>query len=166
MKLPTIILLLASANALAGEAEICKGNIKVRSFLSEWVEGDRTVSILTTIQGSEASRERGRIAYQADLNSDGNPDYIFESFDSQGAARDRTFGIFVQCKGFLHFVGGDYFAGVKEAGSTSNNYKDVAFLSYRRNESDEIMYVKGQALTRLHVWSFNPSSGRYEGDMD
>ncbi|MEX6500726.1 hypothetical protein [Pseudomonas zhanjiangensis] len=166
MKLSTIILLLISINALAGEPEVCKGNIKARSFLSEWREGDRAVSILTTIQGSEVSRERGRIAYQADLNSDDNPDYIFESFDSQGSAKDRTFGIFVQCKGFLHFVGGDYFAGVEEAGSTSNNYKDVAFLSYQRNDLDEIIYVKGQALTRLHFWSFNPSSGRYEGDMD
>jgi len=101
-----IMLLFASLNAVAGEVEACKGNKDTRSFLSEWWEGDKITNILTTIQGAEATRERGRIAYRADLNGDGNKDYIFEPIDSQGSARDRTFGIYVQCKGFLQFLGG------------------------------------------------------------
>lgn len=167
MKLPIVILILASFNAVAGEAEVCKGNKGARSFLSEWREGGRVSDILTTVQGAEILRERGRIAYQADLNGDGNQDYIFESFDSQGSAIDRTFGIFVQCRGFLQFMGGNYFASVEEIGSKNNGYHDVTFLSYQRDESDEVIYAKkGQALTKSHVWSFNPSSGKYEGGMD
>ncbi|MCQ4264702.1 hypothetical protein CXK91_19125 [Stutzerimonas stutzeri] len=166
MKLSIVILILASFNAAAGEAEVCKGNKGARSFLSEWWEGGRISNILTTIQGAEILRERGRIAYQADLNGDGNQDYIFESFDSQGSAKDRTFGIFIQCRGFLQFLGGDYFAGVEEIGSKNNGYNDVIFLSYQRDKSDEVINAEGQALTRSHVWSFNPGSGKYEGGMD
>lgn len=163
MKLPIVILILASFNAVAGEAEVCKGNKDAISFLSEWREGDRVTNILTTIQGAELLRERGRIAYQADLNGDGNQDYIFESFDSQGSAGDRTFGIFVQCKGFLRFLGGDYFAGVKEGEAINNGYRDIVFLSYRRGESDNIIYAEDQALVTPQTWSFNSSSGMYEG---
>ncbi|WP_324709397.1 hypothetical protein [Pseudomonas citronellolis] len=166
MKLPIIMLLFASFNVVAGEVEVCKGEKNTRNFLSEWREGDRVTNILTTIQDTDISRERGRIAYQADLNGDGNKDYIFESFDSQGSAKDRTFGIFIQCKGFLQFVGGDYFAGVKEIGSINNSYRDVVFLSYQRDKSGEIIYADGQALIRSHVWSFNPGSGKYEGGID
>jgi hypothetical protein len=168
MKLPIAILILASFNfnAVAGEAEACKGNKGIRSFLSEWREGGSVINILTTIQGAEILRERGRIAYQADLNGDGNQDYIFESFDSQGSAGDRTFGIFVQCKGFLQFMGGDYFAGVEGEGAKNNGYNDVVFFSYQRDKSDEVIYAEGKALTRSHAWSFNPSTGRYEGGMD
>ncbi|UYP30624.1 hypothetical protein OEG79_00595 [Pseudomonas sp. Z8(2022)] len=168
MKLLIIILVLASftINAVAGEAEACKGNKGVRSFLSEWHESGSVTNILTTIQGAELLRERGRIAYQADLNGDGNQDYIFESFDSQGSAGDRTFGVFVQCKGFLQFIGGDYFAGVEGGGSKNNGYNDVIFFSYQRDKSGEVIYAEGKALTRSHVWSFNPSTGRYEGGMD
>lgn len=162
MKLLIIMLLFASFNAVAAEAEVCKGNQNTRNFLSEWREGDRITNILTTIQGAEVSRERGRIAYQTDLNSDGNTDYIFESFDSQGSAKDRTFGIFIQCRGFLQFVGGDYFAGMKEGESINNGYRDVIFLSYQRNESNEIIYSEDHVLIRSHIWSFNPSSGKYE----
>ena len=166
MRLLISILIFASFDSLAGEAEACKGNKGVRSFLSEWREGDNVTNILTTIQGAELLRERGRIAYQADLNGDGNQDYIFESFDSQGSAGDRTFGVFVQCKGFLQFMGGDYFAGVEGVGLKNNGYSDVIFSSYQRNKSGEVIYVEGKALTRSHVWSFNPSAGRYEGGAD
>lgn len=166
MKFPIIMLFLASFNAVAGEVEVCKIKKNTQSFLSEWREGDKVTNILTTIQDTETLRERGRIAYQDDLNGDGNMDYIFESFDSQGSAQDKTFGIFVQCRGFLQFVGGDYFADVKEVGEINNGYKNVVFLSYQRDDSDEIIYTEGQALTKSHVWSFNPSSDKYEGGMD
>ncbi|SNS58951.1 hypothetical protein [Pseudomonas segetis] len=166
MKLLIIILLFASFNAAAGEVEICKGNKSTRNFLSEWREGDRATYILTTIHGTETLRESGRIAYQADLNDDGNNDYIFESFDSQGTAKDRTFAILIQCKGFLQFAGGDYFAGVKEGTKIHNGYRDIIFFSYQRDESNKIIYSQGQKLIIPHIWSFNPSSGKYEGDMD
>lgn len=166
MRLLISILFFASFDSLAGETEICMGNKEARSFLSEWREGDSVTNILTTIQGPELLRERGRIAYQADLNGDGNQDYIFESFDSQGSAGDRTFGVFVQCKGFLQFMGGDYFAGVEGVGAKNNGYGDVIFSSYQRDKSDEVIYAEGKALTRPHAWSFNSSTGRYEGGMD
>jgi hypothetical protein len=166
MRLLISILIFASFDSLAGEAEICMENKEAKSFLSEWREGDSVANILTTIRGAELLRERGHIAYQADLNGDGNQDYIFESFDSQGSAGDRTFGIFVQCKGFLQFMGGDYFAGVEGEGAKNNGYNDVVFFSYQRDKSDEVIYAEGKALTRSHVWSFNPSTGRYEGGMD
>lgn len=166
MKLPILILMLASFNSVAGEAEVCKENKGVRSFLSEWRESGSVTDVLTTIQGSEILRERGRVAYQADLNGDGNQDYIFESFDSRGSAKDRTFGIYVQCWGFLQFIGGDYFAGVQEIGSKNNGYNDVIFHSYQRDEWDEVIYAEGQILTRSQVWSFNPGSGKYEGGMN
>lgn len=166
MRLLVSILIFASFNSLAGETEVCKGNKGARSFLSEWREGDSVTNILTTIQGAELLRERGRIAYQVDLNGDGNQDYIFESFDSQGSAGDRTFGVFVQCKGFLQFMGGDYFAGVEGVAPKNNGYSDVIFFSYQRDKSDEVIYAEGKALTRSHVWSFNPSTGRYEGGAD
>jgi hypothetical protein len=166
MKFPIIILFFASLNAVAGEVGVCKVKRNTKSFLSEWREGDKVTNILTTIQDTEVLRERGNIAYQGDLNSDGNLDYIFESYDSQGSAKDKTFGIFVQCRGFLQFVGGDYFAGVKEVGAINSGYRNVVFLSYQRDGSDEIIYAEGQALTKPHVWSFNPNSSKYEGGID
>lgn len=138
----------------------------MRNFLSEWREGNSAVDILTSIYDLEISRERGRIVYQDDFNGDGNVDYIFESLDSEGSAKDRTHGIYIQCKGFLKFVGGDYFAGVSEIKVNSENLKDIVFLSYQRNKSNKIIYKNGEALTKTHVWSFNPNTGRYEGKMD
>lgn len=166
MKMLPLILLLTNFGAFAGEDKICKEDIKTRSFLSEWREGDGAVNILTSIHGLEIYRERGRVAYQDDFNGDGNVDYIFESFDSEGSAKDRTHGIYIQCKGFLKFVGGDYFAGVNGVKASSGNFKDILFLSYQRNESGEVIYANGQALTKLHAWSLNPESGVYEGNMD
>lgn len=133
MKLLVSILIFASFNSLAGEAETCKGNKGAKSFLSEWREGGRVTNILTTIQGS---------------------------------AGDRTFGVFVQCKGFLQFMGGNYFAGMEGVAPKNNGYSDVIFFSYQRDKSDEVIYAEGRALTRSHVWSFNPNTGRYEGGAD
>lgn len=166
MKMLPLILILTSLGTFASEDKVCKENIRTRSFLSEWKEGGGVVSILTSIHGIEIFKERGRIAYQDDFNGDGNVDYIFESFDSEGSAKDRTHGIYIQCKGFLKFVGGDYFAGVNGANVSSGGFKDIVFLSYQRNKSSEVIYVNGQALTKLHVWSLNPKTGRYEGDLD
>lgn len=166
MKILSLIFSFASFGVIAGENAICKGDVTTRSFLSEWREGDTAVSILTNIRGLETFNERGRIAYQGDLNDDGNVDYIFESFDSEGSAKDRTFGIYVQCKGFLKPVGGDYFSGVNDVRAGSEKLKEIVFLSYQRDESNNIIYTHGKALTKPHVWSFNPNTGRYEGDMD
>ena len=166
MRMLPLILLLMNLGAFASEDKICKENIKTRSFLSEWREGDGVVNILTSIHDLEISRERGRIAYQDDLNDDGNADYIFESLDSEGSAKDRIHGIYIQCKGFLKFVGGDYFAGVRGIKVNSENLKDIVFLSYQRNESNKIIDKNGEALTKNHVWSFNSNTGRYEGEMD
>lgn len=166
MKTLSLILLLTSLGAFAGEDKICKDNIKTRNFLSEWREGDTAANILTSIHELEISRERGRISSQDDFNDDGNADYIFESLDSEGSAKDRIHGIYIQCKGFLKFVGGDYFAGVREIKVNSENLKDIVFLSYQRDESNKIIYKNGEALTKNHVWSFNSNTGRYEGEMD
>lgn len=166
MKMLPLIFLLTSFDAFAGGDKICKEHIKTRTFISEWREADGVVNILTNIHGLEISRERGRVAYRDDFNGDSNVDYIFESFDSEGSAKDRTHGIYIQCKGFLKFVGGDYFAEVNGVKASSGNFKDIVFLSYQRNESGEVIYANGQALTKLHAWSFNQKYGRYEGDTD
>lgn len=166
MKMLPLIFLLTSFDALASENRICNEDIKTRNFLSEWREGNGVINILTSIHGLEISRERGRVAYQDDFNGDGNVDYIFESFDSEGSAKDRTHGIYIQCKGFLKFVGGDYFAGVTEIKVSSGNFKDIFFLSYQRDESNNLVYRNGEALTKNHMWSFNPNTGRYEGKID
>jgi hypothetical protein len=166
MKTLPLIFLLTSLGAFAGEGTICKENINSRSFLSEWREGDSAVNILTSIHDLEISKERVRIAYKDDFNGDGNIDYIFESLDSEGSAQDRTHGIYIQCKGFLKFVGGDYFAGVSGIKVNSENLKAIVFLSYQRNKSNKIIYKNGEALTKAHVWAFNPNTGRYEGEVD
>lgn len=166
MRMLPLILLLTSSGAFASQDKICIEDLKTRSLVSEWAEGDSAINILTSVHGLEISRERGRIAYQDDLNGDGDTDYIVESLDSEGSAKDRIHGIYIQCKGFLKYAGGDYFAGVRGIKVNSENLKDIVFLSYQRDESNKIIYKNGEALTKNHVWSFNSNTGRYEGEMD
>ncbi|WP_339523744.1 hypothetical protein [Pseudomonas sp. EA_35y_Pfl2_R111] len=166
MKILPLIFILTSLGAFADEDKFCNEDIKTRSFLSEWREGNTVFNILTSIHDLKIYRERGRIAYQDDFNGDGNIDYIFESFNSEGSAKDRTHSIYIQCKGFLKFVGGDYFAGVSGIKINNEKSKNIVFLSYQRDKSSKIIYNNEEALTKTHVWSFNQNIGRYEEEMD
>lgn len=166
MKRLLILLALISSGVFTGEPEICKPDEMAKKFLSIWKEQGRAIAILSNIRDSQVSVEEGIVAYQGDLNGDGNEDYIFESLSSAGSAGDRTFDILIQCKGYLKFSGGDYFAGVREIRSGNLQYKDIVFDSYRRDKEGKIAFKGKQALTRSHVWRFNPQVGKYEGDMD
>lgn len=159
------VLLLLSANILADEQAICRDDV-AKSFISSWREGSEAHSVLTTILNGDTHIERGLVAYSDDINGDGNPDFIFESLDSQGSSRDRTYGIYIQCRGYLAFVGGDYFAGLGRVEDGQDGFKIIIFLSYVRDLMGEIVYADSQPSTQAHTWIFNSLSGRYEGDAD
>jgi len=121
---------------------------------------------LTIILNGDTHRERGRVAYSCDINGDGNPDFIFESLDSQGSSRDRTYGIYIQCRGYLAFAGGDYFAGLGRVEDGLDGFKAITFLSYIRDLTGEVVYADSPPSTQAHTWVFNSLSGRYEGNAD
>ena len=151
-------------------SEMCDSETDKKYFLSQWSEGrDHPQDILSAIDGERFSLERGKVIYRGDLNGDGEKDFIFNSYDSVGSAKDSAFAFLIQCRGYLKFMGGDYFAGVKvldgvpQGGGT---FKEIEIYSYIRDRRGQIRYKGKEAMTRPHLWHFNPQTQRYEGQSE
>lgn len=114
--------------------------------------------MISRVAGDEFSVEEGKVVYNEDLNGDGIKDYIFLSYSSAGSSGDFTYNFFIQCRGFLRNVGGDYFADVEVLSThpESSLYKDIKIFSYNRDKQDQIMHRDGKPLITPHVWRFNP----------
>lgn len=151
--------------ACAAAVEVCDAN-GPKHFISQWAEDGDPVQVLSRVDGVKFSVQEGRVIYNDDLNGDGMKDFIFSSSGSEGSSKDRVYGFFIQCRGYLKFVGGDYFAGVKVLDVSrdgENKYKDIEVCSYQRDKDGSVVYKGGEALTKSYVWSFNRDSHRYEG---
>lgn len=160
-----LALFLLSPIACAAAVEVCDAN-GPKHFISQWAEDGDPVQVLSRVDGVKFSVQEGRVIYNDDLNGDGMKDFIFSSSGSEGSSKDRIYGFFIQCRGYLKFVGGDYFAGVKVLDVShdgENKYKDIEVYSYQRDKDGSVVYKGGEALTKSYVWSFNRDSQRYEG---
>ncbi|WP_429538803.1 hypothetical protein [Pseudomonas fluorescens] len=169
MKSVIVLLLLFSALASATEPEVCQSRAGPYWFLSEWNDDDDPTTSLTEMNGTELTMEHGAVVYHGDLNGDGKKDFIFTSYSSQGSSRDSTFAVLIQCRGYLKFAGGEYFAKaeVPEGQPTvKGGYKDILFSSYKRDASSNIVYRGEEALVTPHLWRFNPQSQKYEGESE
>ncbi|MDN3235389.1 hypothetical protein [Pseudomonas sp. WAC2] len=130
--------------AYSADQNICKAYTGPKSFISHWVNDDISVDTLITIDSNDLLKEDGKTHEVGDLNGDGNKDYIFESYSSEGSSRDRTYNVLIQCHGFLANAGGDYFFGFKldenEKNLTKGEYKRIVFLAYKRAGDGSIIY--------------------------
>lgn len=153
----------------ASTVDVCDAQGGAKHFISQWSEGGDNVDILSRISGEKFSVQEGKVVYSGDLNGDGVKDFIFSSYDSEGSGKDRTYGFLIQCKGYLKFVGGDYFAGVKveeKSSDSANGFKDIQIYSYKRDGEGNIRYKGKEALTTPHTWSFNLETKKYEGKSE
>ncbi|BAQ80191.1 hypothetical protein [Pseudomonas sp. St29] len=160
-----LALLLLSPITCAATVKFCSAD-GPQYFISQWSEDGDPVQVLSRVDGVKFSVQEGRVIYNDDLNGDGVKDFIFSSSGSEGSSKDRVYGFFIQCRGYLKFVGGDYFAGVKVLDIShegENKYKDIEVYSYQRDKDGGVVYKGGEALTKSYVWSFNRDSQRYEG---
>ncbi|WP_080693501.1 hypothetical protein [Pseudomonas chlororaphis] len=160
--------LLFSPIAQATTVEVCDAN-GPKHFISQWVEDGDPVYTLSRVDGVKFSVQEGKVVYNDDLNGDGMKDFVFSSSGSEGSSKDKVYGFFIQCRGYLKFVGGDYFAGIKVlevSPGGENKYKNIEIYSYQRDKSGGVIYKGKDALTRSHVWSFNQGTQRYEGESE
>ncbi len=150
----------------AAPVDVCYPTEGPKHFLSQWTEDSRTIDMISRVAGDEFSVEEGKVVYNEDLNGDGIKDYIFLSYYSAGSSGDFTYNFFIQCRGFLRNVGGDYFADVEVLSThpESSLYKDIKIFSYNRDKQDQIMHRGGKPLTTPHIWRFNPETKLYEGE--
>lgn len=163
-----LALFLLSPAACAAAVEVCEGN-GPKYFISQWAEDGDPVQALSRVEGVKFSVQEGRVVYNDDLNGDGVKDFIFSYTGGEGSSKDRVYGFFIQCRGYLKFVGGDYFAGVKVSNSFSSGekqYREIEIYSYQRDRGGNVLYEGGEALTKSHVWSFNQRTQRYEGESE
>lgn len=150
--------------------DLCNSETDTKNFLSQWVERpDYILDIHSSFQPDGFSLEEGKVVYHGDLNDDGQEDFIFTSYSSRGSAGDSTFAFLIQCHGYLKHVGGDYFAEVKVLDGTPKNggdVKDIEIYSYIRDKRGQIRYKGKEAMTRPHLWQFNPHTQLYEGPSE
>lgn len=151
--------------------DLCNSKTDTKHFLSQWSEsrGDQPDDILSALNENHFVVEYGKVVYQGDLNGDGRDDFIFTSYSSHGSAGDLTFAFLIQCRGYLKHTGGDYFAGVKVLDGPPKNggdVKDIEIYSYIRDRRDQIRYKGKEAMTRPHLWQFNPQTQFYEGQSE
>jgi len=157
-------LLLYFPIANAATVDVCDTEGGAKHFISRWSEDGDKIDTFSRVSGDKFSVQEGKVVENVDLNGDGVNDYIFTSYGSEGASKDKTFGFLVQCKGYLKFVGGGYFAKVEildRAHKTSSGFKDIQIYSYERNGDGNIRCKGKEALTTPHVWSFNPETKKY-----
>ncbi|MCE4057968.1 hypothetical protein [Pseudomonas sp. Au-Pse12] len=160
--------LLLSPITCAATVKICSAD-GPQYFISQWSEDGDPVQVLSRVDGVKFSAQEGRVIYNDDLNGDGVKDFIFSSSGSEGSSKDRVYGFFIQCRGYLKFVGGDYFAGVKVLDISpggENKYKDIEVYSYQRDKDGNVVYKGEGAVTKSYVWSFNHGAQRYEGALE
>ncbi|KDD67254.1 hypothetical protein ABH912_004181 [Pseudomonas sp. BT76 TE3572] len=161
--------LVFSPMASAATVDVCDTSGGAKHFISQWSEDGDQIDTLSRLSGDKFSVQEGKVVYSGDLNGDGIKDFIFTSYGSEGSSKDKTYGFLIQCKGYLKFVGGDYFAKVEvldKAPETISGFKDVQVYSYQRDGDGNIRYKGKNALTTPHKWSFNPESKKYEGDFE
>lgn len=156
---------------MAGMAsDFCNEKSDTKNFLSQWVErADYVLDIHSSFYDDRFRREEGKVVYRGDLNGDGQEDFIFTSYSSHGSAGDLTFAFLIQCHGYLKHAGGEYFAGVKVLDGPPKNggdFKDIEIYSYIRDKRAQIRYKNNVAMTRPHLWQFNPQTQRYEGQSE
>lgn len=151
-------------------SEICNEDSDTKNFLSQWIENGESVrDIHSRFDEGKFYWERGKVVYRGDLNGDGRDDFIFLSYSSHGSAGDMTYAFLIQCRGYLKHAGGDYFAGVKVLDGPpqdGGDFKDIEIYSYIRDKRDQIRYKGEEAMTRPHLWRFNPQTQRYEGHSE
>jgi len=146
--------------ALAGAGDLCSQQGS-KSFLSSWTEAGNTVEVLSTYDGGEYESEDGQLVYKGDLNGDGNDDFIFEVYASEGSSKERINEFLIQCKGYLVNVGGDYFSKVEVGSSIAGaTFKSIKGYVYVKNK------VNGQPLDmksqESRVLNYNPATKKYE----
>lgn len=150
--------------------DLCNSETDTKNFLSQWMERpDYVLDIHSSFHDDGFIREEGKVVHRGDLNGDGQEDFIFTSYSSHGSAGDMTFAFLIQCHGYLKHIGGDYFAGVKVLDGPPRNggdIKDIEIYSYIRDKHDQIRYKGSEAMTRPHLWQFNPQTQRYEGQSE
>ncbi|ETD38278.1 hypothetical protein HKW95_28925 [Pseudomonas chlororaphis subsp. aurantiaca] len=161
---------MCSLPIVAMASDLCAPETDSKYFLSQWSEsGDRPEDMLSSFDGKEFSVDPGHVVYRDDLNGDGFEDFIFNSRVGIGSSMDSTFAFLIQCRGYLKHVGGDYFAGVKVLEGSpkgGDGFKDIEIYSYIRNLHGQIRYKGNEAMTRPHLWRFNPQAQRYEGQSE
>ncbi|WP_248742392.1 MULTISPECIES: hypothetical protein [unclassified Pseudomonas] len=166
-----LLLLCMSWLPMAGMAsDFCNEESDTKTFLTQWKDsGESVEDIHSGFYDGEFSLERGKVVYQGDLNGDGRDDFIFLSYSSHGSAGDMTYAFLIQCRGYLKHTGGDYFAGIKVLDGPPKNggdFKDIEIYSYIRDKRGQIRYKNNVAMTRPHLWQFNPQTQRYEGQSE
>lgn len=166
-----LLVLLMSCMPMAGMAtDLCNESSDTKNFLSQWMESaERKIDVHSSFYDGHFSLEEGKVVYQGDLNGDGQDDFIFLSYSSHGSAGDMTYAFLIQCRGYLKHTGGDYFAGVKVLEGPPKNggdVKDIEIYSYIRDKRDQIRYKGKEAMTRPHLWQFNPQTQLYEGQSE
>lgn len=155
--------------ANAATVDVCDAEGGAKHFISRLSEDGDKIDTLSRLSGDKFSVQEGKVVENVDLNGDGVKDYVFTSYGSEGSSKDKTFGFLVQCKGYLKFVGGDYFAKVEvldKAPKINSGFKDIQVYSYQRDGDGNIRYKGKEALTTSHVWSFNPETKKYEGKSE
>jgi len=161
--------LLFSPMVSAATVDVCNTSGGAKHFISQWSEGGDHIDTLSRVSGEKFSVQEGEVVYSGDLNGDGIKDFIFTSYGSEGSSKDKTYEILIQCKGYLKFVGGDYFAKVevieKSSGAISG-FKDIQVYSYQRDGDGNVRYKGKDALTTPHKWSFNSETKKYEGESE
>ena len=165
MRFTILILSILSPLAYSADQNICKAYTGPKSFISHWVNDDISVDTLTTIDSNDLLKEDGKTHEVGDLNGDGNKDYIFEYYSSEGSSRDRTYNVLIQCHGFLANAGGDYFSGFKldenEKTLTKGEYKRIVFLAYKRAGDGSIIYNGKNPKTEPQVWEYDKERKKY-----
>lgn len=165
-----LLLCMAWLPIAAMAVDVCSQETDSRYFLSKWSErGEDPEDILSRIDGKEISIEPGEVAYRGDLNGDGIEDFIFNSRVGIGSSMDSTYAFLIQCRGYLKYSGGDYFAAVKVLDGPpkgGRDFRDIEIYSYIRNRRGQIRYKGEEAMTRPHLWRFNPQTQRYEGQSE
>lgn len=160
------VLMLLAPTVSAATVDVCSPEDGIKYFVSPWSEDGGSVTTLSRVDGTKFSVQEGRVVYSGDLNGDGVKDSIFVSYDGVGSSKDLVYSFLVQCRGFLRFVGGDYFADVKVSDSLTGggSFKDIQIFSYDRDDRGNIKYKRGEALTKVYIWNFNLETKRYEGE--
>ncbi|MFJ4251612.1 hypothetical protein SAMN04488483_4224 [Pseudomonas helmanticensis] len=151
-------------------ADVCNQEADSKYFLSQWSQSsEHPEDILSSLDGKEFSIDPGHVVFSGDLNGDGIQDFIFNSLVGIGSSMDSTFAFLIQCRGYLRYSGGGYFAGVKVLDGPAKGggeFKDIEIYSYIRDKRGRIRYKGEKAMTRPHLWQFDPQTQRYEGQAE
>lgn len=150
----------------ATEPDACRSEASSKHFISEWLERGESVHTLTTINNTEFLIEDGGIIYNGDLNRDGVNDAIFVSYNSEGSSKEKIYSMLIQCRGYLRYVGGDYFAKLEVMEQNLHapqSFKDIKVFAYKRDIAGNIIYDGETALMNSYIWKFNSATERYEG---